>query len=190
VIRNKIRASNPLPLPKWYPVHSSSYSTLERTTNGTATYDIAASVTSCGSLHVPMYKALAQACASWDTIGRKKIETYDLALSSYLKERIAERWGVESLYSPKDDPKLLSALTCFNPFINKSDIKDAQKSTAFVNRMLSDFGPGFVIRNASFAVIGDSANHNGIRISTHLWHDANDIDRLVDSMWSLRNSMA
>lgn len=190
VIRNKIRASNPLPLPKWYPVHSSSYSALERTTNGTATYDIAASVTSCGSLHVPMYKALAQACASWDTIGRKKIETYDLALSSYLKERIAERWGVESLYSPKDDPKLLSALTCFNPFANKADVKDAQKSTAFVNRMLSDFGPGFVIRNASFAVIGDSANHNGIRISTHLWHDANDIDRLVDAMWSLRNAMA
>jgi len=190
VIRNKIRASNPLPLPKWYPVHSSSYSALERTTNGTASYDIAASVTSCGSLHTPMYKALAQACASWDTIGRKKIETYDLTLASYLKERIAERWGVESLYSPKDDPKLLSALTCFNPFINKADIKDAQKSTSFVNRMLSDFGPGFVIRNASFAVIGDTANHNGIRISTHLWHDAQDIDRLVDAMWSLTNSMA
>ncbi len=190
VIRNKMRASNPLPLPKWYPVHSSSYSALERTTNGTATYDIAASVTSCGSLHVPMFKALAQACASWDSIGRKKIETYDLALSSYLKERIAERWGVESLYSPKDDPKLVSALTCFNPFANKADVKDAQKSTAFVNRMLSDFGPGFVIRNASFPVIGDTANHNGIRISTHLWHDANDIDRLVDAMWTLRNSMA
>lgn len=190
VIRNKIRASNPLPLPKWYPVHSSSYSALERSTNGTSTYDIAASVTSCGSLHVPMFKALAQACASWDEIGRKKIETYDLTLSSYLKERITERWGVESLYSPKDDPKLLSALTCFNPFINKADVKDAAKSTAFVNRMLNDFAPGFVIRNAAFPVIGDTANHNGIRISTHLWHDAQDIDRLVDSMWTLANSMA
>lgn len=189
VIRNKIRASNPLPLPKWYPVHTSSYSALERTTTGTSTYDIAASVTSCGSLHVPMFKALAQACATWDEIGRKKIETYDLTLSSYLKERITERWGVESLYSPKDDPKLLSALTCFNPFINKADVKDAQKSAAFVNRMLSDFGPGFVIRNAAFPVIGDTASHNGIRISTHLWHDAQDIDRLVDSMWTLANSM-
>ena len=190
VVRNKIRASNPLPLPKWYPVHTSSYSPLERTTNGTSTYDIAATITSCGSLHVPMFKALVEACAMWDRIGRKKIETYDLTLASYLKERIAERWGVDSLYSPKDDPKLLSALTCFNPFRNKDDVKNSQKASTFVSRMQSDFSPGFVIRSAGFAVVGDTANHNGIRISTHLWHDAQDIDRLVDSMWALSNSMA
>ncbi|KAF1021666.1 MAG: Isopenicillin N epimerase [Paracidovorax wautersii] len=190
VIRNKMRASNPLPLPKWYPVHSSSYSALDRTTNGTATYDIAASVTSCGSLHVPMFKSLARACEMWDEIGRKKIETYDLTLSSYLKERIVERWGVDSLYSPKDDPKLLSALTCFNPFRTPSDVMNGPKSTQFVARMLSDYAPGFVIRNSNFPVIGAAAEHYGIRVSTHLWHDAADIDRLVDSMWDLSTKMA
>lgn len=190
VIRNKIRASNPLPLPKWYPVHSSSYSTLARTTNGTATFDIAASVTSCGSLHVPMFRALARACEMWDTVGRQKIETYDITLSSYLKEKIVERWGVGSLYSPKDDPKLLSALTCFNPFKNASDVMNQQKSNQFVARMLSDYTPGFVIRNSNFEVIGATAQHYGVRISTHLWHDAQDIDRLVESMWQLSNAMA
>jgi selenocysteine lyase/cysteine desulfurase len=191
IVRNKIRASNPVPLPKWYPIHSSSYSPVkERTTNGTATYDIASSITSCGSTHTPMFMALAKACAQWDAIGRKKIETYDIAMSSYLKEKIVERWGVESLYSPKDDPKLLSALTSFNPFINKADVMVAAKSNTFVARMLSDYPQGFVVRNSNFAVIGAAADHYGVRISTHLWHNATNIDQLVDAMWDLSKKMA
>ena len=190
VIRNKIRASNPLPLPKWYPVHTSSYSTLPRTTNGTATSDIAASVSACGSLHTPMFQSLANACATWDEIGRKKIETYDLTLSAYLKEKIADRWGVDALYSPKDDAKLCCALTSFNPFKNTADVMDAAKSNAFVARMLSDYPQGFVIRNSGFEVIGAPAQHYGVRISTHLWQDANDIDGLVDAMWDLSTKMA
>jgi len=188
IIRNKVRASNPLPLPKWYPVHTSSYNAADR---NTTSYDVAGSVTTCGSTHTPMFQALAQACQQWDGIGRKKIETYDLTLSSYLKERITERWGVDSLYSPKDDPKLLSALTSFNPFYkkNKGDIMDSAKSNAFVARMLSDYPQHFIIRNANFAVIGAPQEHYGVRVSTHLWHDANDVDKLVDAMWDLANKM-
>ncbi|AVS84149.1 aminotransferase [Paracidovorax avenae] len=185
IVRNKMRASNPLPLPRWYPVHTSSYAAKDRTTNGTETYDVAATITSCGSLHTPMFMALAQACAQWDGIGRKKIETYDLTLSSYLKEKLAERWGIDALYSPKDDPKLLSALTSFNPFPNKADVMNAQKASAFVSRMQSEYAQGFVIRSADFPVIGAPSNHYGIRVSTHLWHDARDIDLLVDAMWDL-----
>lgn len=147
-------------------------------------------MTSCGSVHTPMFTALAKSCEIWDNIGRKKIETYDLALSSYLKEKIVERWGVESLYSPKDDPKLLSAVSSFNPFQKKEDVLNSQKSGQFVSRMLSDFTPGFSIRNVGFAVPGATANHYGVRISTHLWHDADDVDRLVDSMWNLSRTMA
>ena len=79
-----MRASNPLPLPKWYPIHTSSYSALDRTTTAKESYDIAATITSCGSVHTPMFMALAKACEQWDRIGRKKIETYDIAMSSYL----------------------------------------------------------------------------------------------------------
>lgn len=190
IIRNKIRSSNPLPLPNWYPVHTSYYNTTPRTTNGTATYDVAASVTTCGSVHTPMFKALVRACELWDTIGRKKIETYDLTLSSYLKEKIVELWGVNALYSPKDDPKLLSALTSFNPFRNANDIMDQAKSSEFVSRMLADYSPGFVIRNAGFDVIGAPSQHYGVRVSTHLWQDANDVNRLVAAMWEVSNAMA
>jgi isopenicillin-N epimerase len=190
IMRNKIRASNPLPLPKWFPVHTSSYSTRARTTNGTETYDIAASVTACGSVHTPMFQALVSACQLWDQIGRKKIETYDLTLSSYLKERVAERWGIDALYSPKDDPKLLSALTSFNPFRNKSDVMDSAKSSQFVARLASDYTQGFSIRNSGIAVSGAASAHYGLRVSTHIWHDANDIDAFVDAVWDLSGKMS
>ena len=189
IVRNKIRPSNPLPLPKWYPIHTSSWSPRERTTNGTATYDIASVITSCGSLHTPMYRALVSACSLWDQVGRKKIETYDLALSAYLKERIAEIWGVDRLYSPKDDPKLVSAVTSFNPFMNAGDIMNSAKSGQFVARMLSDYQPGFVVRNVNVAVIGAPSDHYVIRISTHLWSSVNDIDRLLEAMWDLSRKM-
>ena len=190
IMRNKIRASNPLPLPKWFPVHTSSYSTRERTTNGTETFDIAASVTSCGSVHTPMFQALVNACQLWDSIGRKKIETYDLTMSAYLKEKIVERWGIDSLYSPKDDPKLCCALTSWNPFQNKADVMDSVKSTAFVSRLQAEYPQGLIIRNSGFEVIGAAAQHYAMRVSTHVWHDANDIDALVDAMWDLSRKMA
>ena len=185
VIRNKIRPSNPLPLPPWFPVHTSSYSTQPR-----GDYDVAASVTACGSIHIPMFEALAHACDMWDQIGRKKIETYDLTLSAYLKEKIVERWGINSLYSPKDDPKLCCALTSFNPFQNAADVTDTVKSAAFVSRLTAEYPQGFIIRNSGFEVIGSTAQHYAIRVSTHVWHDANDIDLLVDAMWDLSRKMA
>lgn len=189
IVRNKIRASNPLPLPKWYPIHTSSWTPRERTSNGTASYDIASVITSCGSLHTPMYRALVSACSLWDQVGRKKIETYDLALSAYLKERIAEVWGVDRLYSPKDDPKLVSAVTSFNPFHTASDVMNSARSAQFVARMLSDYSPGFVIRNVNVPVIGAPGDHYIIRISTHLWTSVDDIDRLVAAMSDLSRKM-
>jgi isopenicillin-N epimerase len=189
VVRNKIRASNPLPLPAWYPIHTSSWTPRPRTTNGTATWDIAATITACGSLHTPMFRALVSACGVWDQVGRKKIETYDLTLSAYLKERIAEVWGVDRLYSPKDDPKLVSAVTSFNPFNNAGDILNSAKSNEFVARMLSDYSPGFVIRNVNVPVVGAPSDHYPIRISTHLWTGVDDVERLVMAMDDLRRKM-
>jgi selenocysteine lyase/cysteine desulfurase len=189
IVRNKIRPSNPLPLPNWYPIHTSSWTPRARSTNGTATWDIGSTITSCGSLHTPMFHALVSACGLWDQIGRKKIETYDLTLSAYLKERIVERWGVERLYSPKDDPKLVSAVTSFNPFLTPADVMNSAKSGQFVTRMLSDYSPGFVIRNVNVPVVGAASDHYVIRISTHLWTGPGDIDRLVEAMWDLSRKM-
>lgn len=187
IIRNKIRPSNPLPLPQWYPVHTSSYQNNNggRVRNDGTAFDIGASVTSCGSTHTPMFEALVEACDAWERIGRKKIETYVLTLSAYLKEKIVERWGLDSLYSPKDDPRLCCALTSFNPFPNRDDVMISQKSSSFVQRIAAEYPGHFVIRNVNFPVIGAPAQHWAIRVSTHLWADASDVDGLVDAMWDL-----
>lgn len=190
IIRNKIRVSNHLPLPKWWPSQSMNFPSKERTTNGIATYDIATSINSCGSLNTPMFSALTKSCEIWDAIGRKKIETYILSLSAYLKEKIAERWGIESLYSPKDDPRLTSALSSFNPFAEKENITSIAKCIEYVNRLQRDYQPGFVVRQVNVPVIGQAQEHFPIRISTHLWHNPTDIDRLVDAMWDLSKKMA
>jgi selenocysteine lyase/cysteine desulfurase len=189
IVRNKIRASNPLPLPDWYPIHTSSWTPQPRTTTGTATYNIGSVITACGSLHTPMYHSLVSSCKLWDEIGRKKIETHDLTLSAYLKERIAEVWGVDRLYSPKDDPKLVSALTSFNPFMTAGDVLNSTKSGQFVARMLSDYSPAFVIRNVNVPVVGAPSDHYAIRISTHLWTCVDDIDKLVAAMYDLSRKM-
>jgi isopenicillin-N epimerase len=200
VIRNKIRSAyNPLPLTPYFPVITSSYAPTiggvpwaNRATGPVATFDIGAVIQSCGSKHSPMLNSLGKACEVWDTIGRKTIEDYILGLSAYLKNRIAARWGVAALYSPKDDPELVSALTSFNPFYyDATAITQSAVSGTFVTRMLNEYG--FVIRNTTTPVrtsATTTANNYPMRVSTHLWHNRADIDRFVDSAWDLATKMS
>lgn len=198
IVRNKVRSSNPTALPQFWPILTSNYPPSQsldarwsnRANGPGATYDIASVVQSCGSMHAPLFKSLAKSCEIWDRIGRKKIETYVISLGSYLKQKIAERWGVDRLYTPKDDPKLLSALTSFNPFVNAGDITQRARSEQFVARMLRDYSPGFVIRTVNVPVANAPSEHWVLRISTHLWHDADDVDPLVDAMYDLSQKMA
>jgi selenocysteine lyase/cysteine desulfurase len=197
VVRNKVRPSNPNPPSEFWPILSDRFPPSkpsgsqwnQRAIGPMATYDVASVLQPVGGMNVPQFKALAKSCEIWDRIGRKKIEVYVVTLGLYLKEKIAERWGADRLYSPKDDPKLLTALTSFNPFVDARDITDPVKSDQFVNRMLSDYSPGFVVKNVATPVIGSASDHRVVRISTHLWNDATDIDRLVDAMWNLSTKM-
>lgn len=51
--------------------------------------------------------------------------------------------------------------------------------------MLRVYAPGFVIRAVNVPVIDSPSEHWPMRISTHLWHNATDADRLIDAMWDL-----
>ena len=132
---------------------------------------------------------MTTACCAAVLVGRGKIETYDLSLSVSPKERIAEAWGVERLYSPKGDPRLVSALTAFNPFQAASDVMNSARSGECVARMLSDYSPGFVIRNVNVPVTGAASDHYPIQISAHLWTGVDDVDRLVAAMTDLSRKM-
>lgn len=194
IIRNKVRSQyNPLPLPTYFPVVSSSYAPtiggvpwMRRATGPVATFDIAGVIQSCGSKHAPMLNALGTACDMWDEIGRGNIQNYILGLGSYLKSQISSRWGESALYSP-DHPELISALTSFNPFFHDpSLVANAGAINQFVTRLNEEYG--IIIRSTATPVRTSPTTTTTVyplRVSTHLWHSTRDVDRLVEACWDL-----
>lgn len=195
-IRNRVSAFNPLPLFNFWPTNTGNTSfTGPRTNANAASYGIGTRVQSIGNPNYPMLKSFSEVCVFWDQIGRAAIEQHDLALSLYLKQRIAAKWGAAYLYSPMGDPELMSALTSFSPFHPVSAVvntgadatAETAQSTNFVNRLREEYG--IVIRNTAVPVTGSPAPHHPMRISTHLFHSRADVDRLVNSMVDLTSKM-
>lgn len=129
------------------------------------------------------FESLAASVRLWDDIGRDKIESYIINLGRQLKILIADKWGADRLYSPKDDPALLSGLTTFNPFPIASDVQSKQKASAFVERLQAEFG--FGVRLVKVPRADGKGDDYPIRIATPLWVNASDVEKLVKSMWTL-----
>jgi len=138
-----------------------------------------------GQENYPALQAMLDACGMWEEIGRDSIEAYVCNLSSYLKKRIKQKFGdTATLFSP-DIPKFTSGLTSFNPF---QDINDGKKIEAFVDRLKKEMG--YVIRFTEFDLHkGDPKPTFALRISTHLFHDENQVDGIVDAMHRLWKTM-
>lgn len=189
-IRNRLTAANPTPLPEFWPVVSSGYPA-----NGSmdlrsrhAGQNIGAYLQSVGNGSTALNEGVKKVSEIWDSIGRQRIQDHSVGLADYLKDAVAERWGVKALYSPKTDKRLTCALTSFNPFQNPADVKNATKSSEFVTRLLQDHG--IEIRNSSVAVSGDPTAHRPLRVSTHLFHQREDVDRLIEASWKVSTTMA
>ncbi len=206
IVRNRARPNAAATLPPYFPVvTSSANTTLQagsrpfRTGSTTQTvpwsqrgdYDIAAAIQSIGSMHVPLINGVAQACADWDSIGRKDIETYVLALSAYAKARIVDIWGAEALSTPRD-PLLSSALTSFNPFfgldgtkalIRRSTATNATVTASPSSRLVTLLGErNLVVRNTTvprLTAADTTVNEFPIRLSTHLWHGPSQVDNAL-----------
>jgi selenocysteine lyase/cysteine desulfurase len=191
-VRNKVlNEHNPQPLPVFWPVVSVWYP-LEgglppRTTTRVPSYDIAEYLQASGSASQARMMGLQRACEIWDRIGRGRIERHLLDLSAHLKELIVDRWGESSVYSPRTDARLCSAITTFTPF-RPSDRHDASRCATFVSRLRDEYG--VVIRDVTFAVAGSPAPHCALRIAARLFHERSDNDRLVRAMAALSDDMA
>ncbi len=190
-IRNQTQ-SNPLPLPRFYPTLTHLYGLIEGDVvvpNGEREppdrYNVAAYNQSHGNPNYPELRALVDVCNFWEAIGRERIENYILGLSLYCKERIAEHWGEEALYSPMHSRPLLSALSSFVP-LNAFRRTDGTRSTEFVDRLREEYG--FVVRNVN-APMRTGPDHYPIRISTHLFHTRSDVDGLIAAMINLARKM-
>ena len=192
-MRNKVLpAFNPNPLPEFWPTISSSQNypatgLPARTTTATASYDIAGIFQDTGNPSLAQIRGLDTACALWQQIGRQNVQDYILGLADRMKTGLASRFGIDRLYSPVDDTRLHSALTTFNPFVTASDVMSLAKATEFVTRLHDEYR--ITIRTTIVPVVGAAAPHNVIRVSTHLFHDADDVDRFVDSAWRLAREM-
>jgi selenocysteine lyase/cysteine desulfurase len=194
-LRNKVLPQfNPNPLPEFWASVTSSMTypanggLPPRTTNSVATYDVGALLQDEGNPSLAQINAFTQVCQMWDAIGRQRIQDYILGLSHALKQRIAERWGVKAIYSAMDDPRLQSAMTVFNPFANPADVLDLTKANAFVTRLHDE--EHITIRNVIVPVIGSAGPHYPMRVSTHLFHNLEDVERFVASAWRLSRAMA
>jgi selenocysteine lyase/cysteine desulfurase len=192
-MRNKVLPQyNARPLPAFWPVVSVWYP-LEgglppRTTTSEATYDIGEYIQNTGATSVGRMRGLETACQIWQRIGRGRIERHILHLSRYLKDRIVEHWGDDALYSPYRDPRLLTGLTTFNPFAVVADTRDEKKYLEFVRRLEHEHR--IIVKHTQFPVDGSGRLHFGIRMSTRLYHTAQQIDDLVVALRAVSRAMA
>ncbi|GGC14265.1 aminotransferase class V-fold PLP-dependent enzyme [Pseudoduganella buxea] len=140
-----------------------------------------AEVSKAGVSSVAKFDALIASCSLWDDIGRSKIEAYSLSLGAYLKSRIEQAWGQSSLRSPLADPELLSGITTFDPFADTPLASKPKAYKLFVDQLRDTHG--FIVRAVKLP--SDGQVRSGIRISTPLWVEQGDIDRLIDVMQKL-----
>jgi isopenicillin-N epimerase len=118
-----------------------------------------------------------------NTIGKERVERRILALSSYLKDKIRETWGEESLFSPVDET-LASGLTSFNPFADHSDFTKIK----VYSKLREEYN--IVIRSVGFKDrLADPKSTAAMRVSTHIFNNYREIDKLIDSLQTLMADM-
>lgn len=130
-----------------------------------------------GNDNYPAKQALTDACKMWDDIGRDVIEKRILSLSKRCKQQLKSTFPSANIYSPDID-ELSSGLTTFNPF---SDVTDGAILTELRDRLREE--TGYIIRTTSFKVQqSDAQDTQALRISTHLFHDEQDVDGLINAL--------
>jgi isopenicillin-N epimerase len=206
VVLNLPGYANPMPLSAFWPTVSSAYTGVPGSVlaGGTRSpsQNVAATMMSIGNPSYPALKALQECCSLWDTWGRQAIEDYLVSLAQYLRLRLVSIWGPRCLAAPYDRgaPNYARVgLTGFNPFSPgfdfNADLSVAQamaQTTASGNAVTAlRTGENVVVRNTNCphslrsnpASSADATTtSHPLRISTHLFHEARDVDRLVNAL--------
>ena len=197
-VRNQTK-SNPLELPRFFPTNSHTYGndlsetfrdgyfcSAQFAADGgnryTAEHEplrLGSVINGHGNPSYPDYAALADVCDFWGAIGYDKIQSYVLGLGRKTKDKVKEIWGEEALYCPCT-PGLETALTAFMPG-KAFDRTSREASRDFVLKLRER---GLVVRN-THVPMPNGEEHNPLRISTHLFHDEDDIDHALATIEEL-----
>lgn len=183
--RNKVLAEyNPLPLPEFWPVITLWYpiegELPPRTTGREQTYDIGTYVQKTGSADLSRGPALQASTEIWERIGRANVQRYVWGLCSYLKERVVDHWGRDSLFSPLDDERLHSGMVAFQPFADPAHAVDVAKFFEFEKRMEDQYGVN--LRFTFFPVRDAEGERFAVRLAPHLYNSRDELDHAVEAM--------
>ncbi|UYI49053.1 aminotransferase class V-fold PLP-dependent enzyme [Vibrio natriegens] len=133
-----------------------------------------------GNDNFPAKQALTDSCKMWDEIGRDRIEERVLGLGSLCKELLAQALPDAKIFSPNVEG-LTSGITTFNPLL---DLTDGNRLTQFRDRLREEYG--YIIRTTDFKLYKeDEYSTYALRISTHLFHDEQDVEGLVQAITDL-----
>jgi len=135
-----------------------------------------------GNDNYPALRALADSCDLWAAIGRDRIEAHDRALSALTRHLVRETFPDSVLYTP-DVPDLTGGVTAFNPLADQTDLTALN---LFRDRLREEYG--YIIRTTDFEITQGSGEVHALRISTHLFHDEDDVYGLVEAMADLMGS--
>jgi selenocysteine lyase/cysteine desulfurase len=155
-----------------------------------------------GNPSYPALKALQECCSMWDAWGRQTIENYLVSLAQYLRARLVSIWGPRCLaaaYNPATPNYARCGLTGFNPFSPGFDFnavltpEQATAQTATSGAAVTTLRDQYkiVVRNTNCphslrgnpaAAASSNTTSHPLRISTHLFHSAKSVDRLIDAL--------
>jgi selenocysteine lyase/cysteine desulfurase len=137
-----------------------------------------------GQQCTPAFACLNDIISFQNTMGKDRIQGRILALSGYLKGKIAAAWGEDKIFSPTDE-ELSSGLTSFNPF---DDVFDGGKVGDVSTTLRDEYH--IVIRTTSFRdKESDRKDTRALRVSTHIFNNYKQIDELVSAIQSIMAGM-
>jgi isopenicillin-N epimerase len=198
-------------LPRFWPTVSAAYTGAAGSVlaggNRAPTQNVAATLMSIGNPSYPALKALQECCWLWDNWGRQNIENYIVALAQYLRSRLTAIWGprcLNSAYDANTPHWARTGLTSFNPFSPGFDF-NAPLTVAQATAQTTASGAAVtamrtthrvVVRNtncphslrgnpgvsADAVTPGAQTSSHPLRISTHLFHHAADVDQLITAL--------
>lgn len=73
------------------------------------------------------------------------------------------------------------------PVPGPADITNQEKSNTLVQRVRSEYG--YTIRNVNVPVIGSEQFHYPVRVSTHLFHNEDDVDGVAKAVWEVSKAL-
>ncbi|QEM69231.1 aminotransferase class V-fold PLP-dependent enzyme [Geobacter sp. FeAm09] len=142
-----------------------------------------------GESNTPALFAMTDSFSFFDAVGLRNIHDRGVALGTYLKRKIENKWGPGALWVQRNaDPAFASFLTSFNPFRGKNDSAQFSAMSSAMSTILANLAaqtPKIYLRSTTWHNSKDDTADNriGFRISTHaMYNNYSQIDWMFDQL--------